>query len=170
MSLSATAAFNAQASLNAWLVARIGAFTLPAWLPTVSVVFNWADITASLPCFSVAHIEIETGASGFKGRAADGRAGAVSTAILEVSAWVQRDANANHTAQLNYMADMVTQAVIGSGAGVQIYDYGTPNTPTPTSAVITLDNVQPVSVEMDTNPGIERKRLLVPYRWIYRVS
>lgn len=163
--------FNVEATLNQWLGDSIGAATLPAWLPSVAVVFTMPEIETSLPCFSVHHIPVAITeiAHGRVTSTTAAEKGQSASALMEVNAWVTRQ-DANWSAQLRTMTDIVVDAVV-STPSVIVSDYTTnPYTPSATAYLVRLESVEIVATQADENPDIERRRMLVNYRWIYRTS
>lgn len=163
---------NVEATLNAWMRDALQAFSLPAWLSSVTVVYDAPQIAASLPCFSLIHIPVSVTDS-FQGRWAGTTKGARASGVLDVSCWVSRSRSADWALQLRTMRDMVLSAALSSPV-VIIQDYAGlaswSDTPAATAYKINLGDVTPTSTEADANPDVERARVLIDYHYIYRAS
>src|SRR5213083_1972372 len=86
--LHATNTFNVENSINAALTSALAAISIPSWLTTPAIVYNWPDIEASTPCFSIFHFT-DNQSDIFQGRG-DGAGNIVvrDTGLMEISAWV----------------------------------------------------------------------------------
>ena len=159
---------NVEATLNSAWAAAVAAYTMPAYLTRPNVVFNWPDITASMPCYGVIHIPISMDST-WQGRISDVEQTAlVANALMEISAFVTRDRNPNYMAQLNYMRDLVGDWVTKT-KNMLIKDFATPSAPTNTTYRIMLTRLDEQPTAPDVNPNVIRARMLVEYRWFYRV-
>lgn len=162
-----TSVFNVEASLNKHMETELVAITKPSWLSSYTLYETWPEKSPSLPAFSINHINV-----GFddvwEGRGVGGSyKGLAGTQILEVNAWVTRKSR-NWIAQLRTMVDMV-MTVIGRTTEVVIKDYAADlSSPSNTTYLIRIDDVQVVETAPDPNPDIERKRILITYSWVYR--
>jgi len=160
--------FNAEATLNAWLVAALAALTRPAWLPAMpAMILTQPETIAVLPAFSVHHTPVNT-YDLWQGRAVgDGKRGVRYVANMEVNAWASRS-NRNWQAQLRTMQDMVA-TVYTKTKGVEIKNYATnQSSPTETGYLIRLVQLTGVSTAPDPNPDIVRARMLIRYAFVYR--
>lgn len=168
--LAAATRYHVEATLNQWLFDTLSAITRPDWLPTLpAFVYNWDEITASLPCFALAHIPAGL-ADTFQGRQAGGSdSGRRALGLLEVSCYVTRTDNPNWPAQLRTMRDMVETAATSTRT-VTISNYATPSTPVTTAYKIDLQDVTETPTEADPNPAIQRARVLIQYAFTYRAN
>lgn len=194
--LSSASTFNAEATLNAWMQAALEAVTLPSHLdPLPALVFTVPQTTAIMPCFSLIHIPVDA-VSPWQGRRAGEGKGLRTRGILDVSCWVSRSASANWLMQLRTMRDMVLSAVAGDVV-VIIDDYAgfPPNTVAPaitadallgvqitgddgtwsddvaaTTYKINIDGAALTPTEADTNPDVERLRVLIDYSFVFRTT
>lgn len=177
--LHETVAYNVRASLNAHFIEQLALFDRPQWLqpshwPTSMVVLNWPEIAANMPCFSINHLpgfnnDIYQGRSALPGEKA-----IPETALLEINAWVSRDQKVNNQEvwqpRLGFMEGMVKQAYLAHPT-VVIQDYlGVPNSPLPTNYRVVMEDLATPITTPDTNPAIERVRMLITYRWNMRVE
>lgn len=162
--------FNAEASLNAWMQSSLQAFSLPNWLTTLPpIVYDYPEVSASIPCFSVVHLPVDID-SRFQGRnVGNGDKGGRATAMMDVSCWVSRSkAFSSWYPQLMIMRDFVLSAA-NSTITVIIADYQSSlAAPPATNYKINIDKTSVVEVVHDTNPDVERKRILIDYSYIYR--
>ncbi len=158
--------FNVQASLTQWLLDQLGAFDLPAWLPSYGFIDLEPEAEQTYPAFSVNFIDVSS-APRWSGGVGEGKSGSKNTAILEVNAWVSRS-NGAWMAQKRTMQAMVQQVVNGARAGVMIQDYGIPTLPNNTGYLIRLGEVETVSTQPDLNPDVERARMLITFTWVVR--
>lgn len=160
--LAPTAAYNVEATLNAWLQTGLLALSRPSFLPAFGLVFVMPDAGISPPAVSVAHQGLRH-ARTFNGVQAM-RAGG----LMDISVWVSRGGNARWLAQLMTLQSMVTQ-VRNNATSVVVQDYLTdPANPTATTYKIDLYDLEPVTVTQDPNPDIERRRMLLRYQWYVR--
>lgn len=194
--LSQASTFNVEATLNAWLQTALQAYALPQWLGTLpNIVFTAPQTTAVMPCFSFTHIPVDA-ASPWQGRWAGTTRGLLVRGLMDVSCWVSRSQSADWQMQLRTMRDMVLSAVAGAPVAV-ISDYaalplntvapviltdaqvgvalagddGTwSDTPTSTDYKINIDSAALTATEADTNPDVERARVLIDYSFVFRSS
>ena len=170
--LHATNTYNVEASVNAAIASALAAISLPVYLSTPAIVYDWPEITESTPCFSFAHFT-DNQSDIYQGRG-DG-AGNITVrdvGLMEVSAWVSRDQRYNNqdvwSARLSTMAGMISKAVT-SNAVILIRDYATSATaPARTGYKVNLGVAEFVQTAHDANPAIERRRALVRYWWDLR--
>ena len=166
----ATSTYNVEASINAYFKAAFTGMTRPSIITLPSYVENMPEVTANLPSFSFE--TLPTGSMDiYMGRIVDvSTKGIRELGILDLSALVSRKSS-NYMAQLRFMQGMITTAYIDSGGGVVIKDYtSTPGTPTATNFRVTFVDLNWVSVAVDPNPDILRRRGLVQYQWDMRSS
>lgn len=170
----ATNSFNVEASINDAYKTALLAITLPSFLPSVSVVFNWPEIEANLPCFSIVHF---TGSSSdrYQGRVDTNTTSVMyNTGILEISAWVSRDQKVNGqdvwAAQIAFMKSMI-EAVHTRTSVIRLSDYtSNPASPSTVNYKINISDLNEVQVAEDVNPSIRRKRFLINYNWHHRAN
>ena len=164
--------FNVEGTLNSSFSAAIAAFALPSWLPTrPTVVHDWNEIAANLPCYGTAHIPVSL-TNAWQGMVVGGgKRGYAATAIYEVSAFVLRTDNPNWQAQLRTMKDYVLTWV-GDAKQLIIQDYAAnPSSPSATEYLLNFGDIAPAADEDDSaNPGIRRLRILIDYSLVYRVA
>lgn len=159
---------NVEATLNTSWAAAVAAFALPSHLTRPNVVFHWENVTASMPCYGVIHIPISMDST-WQGRVAgDTQTALVANAFMEISAFVTRDRNPNYMAQLNYMRDMVASWVTSTKSLV-IKNFATPSTPVDTAYRVMLLRLDEQPTAPDVNPSVIRARMLLEYRWFYRM-
>lgn len=165
--IAAASHFNAEASLNASFATFVNAVTLPAWLSRPAVVYDAPDIEPSVPCYSLFHIPVSS-ADPYQGsRESASYRVSVETQMVEISAWASR-ADVNWMAQLRTMNDIVKTWRLQS-RHIVLMDYATSQSaPSATSYRLELDEVIETGVEPNPNPGIERRRMMVTYKWTYR--
>lgn len=170
--LHVTATFNVEASINAALQTSLNAISLPAYLSSIPIVLNWADIQASTPCFSIVHFT-DNVSDNYQGRNdSAGNITARDAGMLEISAWVNREQLYNNqdvwSARLSFMAGMISSAVM-SNRVIVISDYMTSLTSPPlTGFKVNMKVPEFVQTAQDPNPAIERRRALVSYFWDLR--
>jgi len=170
--LHATTHFNVEASINAALQTALNAISVPAFMTTPAVVFNWPEIAESTPCFSIAHFT-DNQSDAYQGRNdAAGVTTVRDSGMLEISAWVSRDQKYNGLdvwqARLSFMAGMISKAV-NSQPVILIRDYVTSQTsPALTGYKVNMQACEFVEVAKDPNPAIQRRRALVRYWWDIR--
>lgn len=169
--LHATTHFNVEASINAALQTALNAISVPAFMTTPAVVFNWPEIAESTPCFSIAHFT-DNQSDLYQGRNdAAGVTTVRDSGMLEVSAWVSRDKpiyGKDWAAQLSFMAGMISKAV-NSQPVILIRDYVTSQTsPALTGYKVNIKIPEFVQTADDPNPAIRRRRALVSYWWDLR--
>lgn len=173
-----TSTFNVIATLNKSLEAAIAAFNLPSWLPTRPVVaFDWNDAPLQAPSFGTIDIPVVM-SNEFQGmNVGGGKRGFKSLNIFEVSCWVSQiniDANTTNAAwqaQIRTLADMaITWA--GEAKVLVIQDYAAnPDTPSATEYKINIGDITPLVHQPDSqNPALMRKRILIDYDLVYRVT
>lgn len=164
--------FNVEASINAALVTALAAITPPAWFTAPVVVFDWPEITANTPCFSIIHMP-NTLSDVYQGRG-DGAGNSTVSAngMLEVSAWVSRDQKYNGqdiwVPRLRFMDSMIS-SVYAATPIILIKDYSvTPAAPTGTGYKVDIRNLMFEQTADDPNPAIRRRRALITYHWNLR--
>lgn len=165
-----TGQYNVKATLYAWLNERLIA-NKPDLLSKATLVVDFPDVTASVPCWS-AHWLGADGASLYMGGITDGGLhGDVRYGMVEISCWVTRR-DENWRAQLAQMEDAVTKAVMtlrSTGSAIVIKDFYTSATaPQDTTYRIVLDRIEERTPPTDPNPEIERRRLLLYFNWLER--
>lgn len=163
--LHPTSINNVTATLNIWLRTSLNAYTLPAWLPSFSLVVTMPEKGIVPPAFGVFHIG---GMSDERQNTDVDETATLETGMMDVSAYVSRS-NKNWIQQLRTMEQMVKQSVAGRGV-LRIQDYSVPAAPTSTDYVVRLLTAETVPTQPDANPDLERCRILVRYRWFLRSS
>lgn len=167
-----TNAYNVEASINQAFVTALNAITPPAFLSQPAIVFDWPDIAASTPCFSIVHLP-NTLSDVYQGRNdAAGNSTVAASGMMDISAWVSRDELYNGQSiwmpRLRYMESMIASAY-ASLAVIAIKDYTvTPASPTSAAFRVAVRNLNFVQTAEDVNPAIERRRALITYKWDLR--
>ena len=162
--------FNVKATLNTQMATDLAAVTRPAWLPTLpTIYYTWPETEITPPAFSFTHIDVGAVDSWERRGVGGGLKGLAQEAIMDVGCWVTRKRNRNWNAQLDTMRDMV-MTVVTSTTEMVILDYeANQSTPATTSFLVRLgDSVARGTVPDSNNPDIERVRILIDYRWIFR--
>jgi len=165
---------NVQASINDWFNTNITGAGLPAWMSSARVRYDWPDsdlISANGHTFSVVHLGADV-AQTYQGRTvAAGQNGQTMRGLLEVDCWLsERQASASAQIRLNQMGDMVTY-LFTSGRQVPIKNlYASMTSPPTLSAIVRVGMAEEQTVQPDPNPDIRRKRYLVDYTWVERVT
>jgi len=164
--------FNVEASINAALAVALAAITPPAWLTAPVVVYDWPEITANTPCFSIIHFTNALSDS-YQGRG-DGAGNSTvrASGLMEVSAWVSRDQKYSGqdiwAARIRYMESMINSVYIANPV-ILIKDYTTSQTaPTNSGYKVNLRNLDFVQTAEDANPAIRRRKALISYFWDLR--
>jgi len=167
-----TSDFNVEASINAALQTAFNAVSMPAWLSTPAVVYDWPEITANTPCFSIIHYTNAL-SDNYQGRG-DGAGNSTvrASGLMEVSAWVSRDQKYNGqdvwAARIRFMEGMIN-SVFTANPVILIKDYMTSQTsPTATAYKVNMKNVNFIQVADDPNPAIRRRKALISYFWDLR--
>lgn len=165
--LAQASAFNAEASLNAWMLAALQAYVLPTWLPTMpAFVFDAPAVSANLPCFSLIHIPVDV-EQRYQGRQVGaGKLGGRATGMFDVSCWVSRSLSPYWAAQLRTMRAMVISTA--QSQGIQLFDYAVPAAPVGTIYKVNIDGLKEVPTQADSNPDVMRARVLVDYSYVAR--
>lgn len=187
---------NVETTLNAWLQAALEDFDLPHWLPDLpGFVETVPQKPAVMPCFSFIHLPIDS-ISLWQGRWAGTSKGMRTRGMLDVSCWVSRSGSKDWLMQLRTMRDLVLSAVVAQPS-VVIIDYaalprstvapvidslavvgvevegndGTwSDVPLATEYKINIGDVTLTPTAADTNPDVERVRVLIDYHYVFRVS
>lgn len=164
--------FNVEASIFAALAAALTAITPPAWLTTPAVVYDWPEITANTPCFSIIHFTNSL-SDVYQGRG-DGAGNSTvhASGLMEVSAWVSREQKYSGqdiwAARLRYMDSMIS-SVYAANPVILLKDYTTSQTaPTNAGYKVNLHNLEFVQTADDPNPAIRRRKALISYFWDLR--
>ena len=169
-----TSIANVETTLNTWFTGELQALELPAYLPTISYVYEWPQITANLPCFSFNHNPVGVYAN-YQGNVENDALSVMKAhGILEVNAWVSRDQKYNGQdvwrARLNTMRQMVID-VRNKHSVVTLQDSQTsPDYPIEVNYKIDLGDITTPQIGRDINPAIERCRMLINYHWHSRVE
>jgi len=166
--LHPTNTFNVEASLNEWIKRGLNDIERPAWLAELHIITHHEDIPALLPCISVTHLPMYRGGKYERG----GQSAHLARAILDVSCWVSRSqtyAGQNvWQARLRWMQSMVEQ-VFGAEQTVVIQDFDTSlQARQDTAFRVFFADANVVQTGVDPNPDIERRRILINYRWFSR--
>jgi hypothetical protein len=157
---------NVEATLNDAFSTALSGFTFPAayFSQQPGVVMIAEEAEPTLPAYSLNHINVSSDDVG-----TEGTYRAMSTMqIMEVNAWVSR-ASANWLAQLRFMVDTIHTWRSLNHSTIRIKDFAAnPSSPSTTAFLIQLGEVNLVATSPDPNPDIERRRVLVYYRFYYR--
>lgn len=169
MPVIATSINNVRWSMNAWIIGMINSYPLPFSLdatPGIAVDFP-DDIAGKTPLFSLVHIPID-GVSPWQGkRAENGVGAALTTAFLEVDAWVSR-ADYRWMSQLEDMHSIIQSAALGTTT-IVIQDYITNQSNPPATAYrIMVGDMTVSATDPDPNLDIRRRRMMIKYSWVYR--
>lgn len=170
--MHATSVYNVEPSINVAFQTVLNAISLPAWLTQPAIVYDWPDITGSLPCFSVFHMTPSMSDT-YQGRKdSAGNSTVAASGMMEISAWVSRDQKYNGqdvwVARLRFMESMIA-SVYASLPVVVIKDYETsPTSPTSAAFRVVMRDLTFVQTAEDVNPAIKRKRALITYNWNLR--
>jgi hypothetical protein len=148
----------------------ISAITRPSHLSTLpAFVYNWDEVAANMPCFALTHIPAGM-LNDIQGRTVgNGQQGRKALGLLEISSYVSRNGNPSWNAQLRTMRDLVETAATSTRT-VVVYDYSSPSSPTATAFKIDILDVTETPTEPDTNPAIQRARVLIAYSFFYRAN
>jgi hypothetical protein len=170
VALTAATRFHVEATLNSHFTTVISAITRPSHLSTLpAFVYNWDEVAANLPCFALTHIPAGM-LNDIQGRTVgNGQQGRKALGLLEVSCFVSRSANPSWNAQLRTMRDLVETSATSTRT-VVIYDYSTPGVPTATAFKVDILDVTETPTEPDTNPAIQRARILIAYSFYFRAN
>ncbi len=164
--IQATSYFNVEATLNDWLATELAAVTRPTWLATMPGLYYDGQPIAEpdVPCFSLFHLPVDAQLSALQGRYTTPTLG-----IVDISAWVTQNAP-NYMAQLRTMRDMVT-TVLARKTALVVKDFATSlSAPAPTAYKIDFETLTGSAPAPDTaNPALWRARMLLEYRWHYRI-
>lgn len=171
-SLHVTNAYNVEGTLNNFFADRLALIDLPSFLPTYNTVAYWPENEMPTPCFSFIHLPVMTMQVAQGNAEGDGVNTLRQHALLEIDAWVNRDARINGQEVwipcLQYMTSMVRK-VIASNPTVVLRDYlSTPDYPSLTTYNIKLGDMDEKDTLPDKNPAIKRRRMLLSYWWFAR--
>ena len=163
--------YNAIGSFNNHFVTQLTGAGLPAWMPSAVTNFEYPALPLTFPSFSVTHLTTEA-ESVAEGQNLDpGYKGYRRRGLAEVSVWesVQRAAGA-HVRNVQQMRDMAAR-LFATGSNIGILDLyaGTAN-PSGLTARLWCGPVRDAPVGPDPNPDVIRRRMLVPYEWLERVT
>lgn len=167
-----TSVYNVEPSITTAFQTALNAITLPAWLSQPAIVFDWPEITASTPCFSIIHMTPSMSDT-HQGRGdGAGNSTVAASGIMEISAWVSRDQKYNGqdiwVTRLRFMESMIASAY-ASLPVVVIKDYATsPSSPNNVAFRVVMRNLNFMQTASDPNPSIMRKRALITYNWNLR--
>lgn len=171
--LHVTSAANVEATLNALFVQQLGLIELPPYITSYTTVANWPENKITPPCFSFIHMPITTRATG-QTVEIDGVSLERVDAMLEISAWVNKDMTYNGQLiwqpALQYMASMVRQVKMANPV-IQIQDYQSDASyPAASQYVVHLGDMDEKNTLQDPNPAIKRRRMCIYYWWNARVN
>ena len=168
--------YNVEGSFNNWFETNITGQGLPSWMPSARVVFGWDEETPIISgysgaAFSVAHLGNEPIQEYQGRRVGAGAVGHTREGMVDVSCWVSKQQAGNaYTQRQRQMADMVHH-LFASAREFEITDlYGSLSAPTGIGALVRLQGAAEVDVAPDPNPDIQRRRFLVTYSWVERVT
>lgn len=170
-----TSTVNVEATLNAHFRTALGLISVPSYFAAApSVVQNWPEIEASVPCFSFHHLAVSK-VDQWEGRGSgvEGIKAVRSHAMMEISAWVSRDKRINGQdvwqAQLRFMQGMIEQVYLQSSV-IVIKDYSTPASPTVSNYIVRTGDLNPIQTAEDPNPAIQRRKFQFTYSWELRAD
>lgn len=170
VTLQQTSVFNIEASIGASFVSFVATVAYPSWLaqPAVIVIDDEDEtVENNAPCFSLAHIPVSS-EDRYQGRQGGGANTTRETALIDVSAWVFRNAAKTWTAQLRTMED-IAKHWANRSAGIVVRDYAANlAAPAATNYLVRLTGAESVETQHDPNPALERRRVLVRYQWHYQ--
>ena len=166
--------YSVQGTLNRWLETNLTAKGIPTWMTTARVVFDYPRESlfgGSGWAFSVTHFDADP-VGAYQGRhVGEGEVGTPMQGMMEVSCWASRQHASGAAPQwIRQMGDMVSH-LFASAVNVPLTDLYTD--PAGASGLTALVRVQPARhapVVPDVNPDVVRRRYLVNYSWIERVS
>lgn len=170
--LHATNSINVEASVNNWFNTAINAITKPAWLPSLTLIFNLPDTPIVTPGISVYHMPVSMTNQWQGNHVGSGLVGGRAVNLMDVSCWVSRSATYSTmeawALQLGTLRSMV-QGVFAGTASIQLTNY-TSDLGNPLGVAFKVDfiRLEAVATEHDPNPDIERARYLIRYEWTQR--
>ena len=163
--------YNVAGSFNNYVSIQITGAGLPAFMPSAVVNFEYPTLPLTFPSFSVTHLSTD-GESISEGQNLDGGyRGYRRRGLAEISVWesVQRSSGAQ-IRNVQQMRDMVTR-IFATGAAFAILDlYAGTASPAGTTAVVRCGPSRDAPGVQDQNPDITRRRVLVSYEWLERVT
>lgn len=163
--------FNVQTTLNQWMSTHLQNIMLPEWMTAapITVLMEPNDVTASLPCYALYHIPVGMSQAIQGNRVGDGEKGGNYSGLLEISCYVSKNAPQS-TALLRYMQDWVMALAVAESA-VPVLDFqGDLYMPQECGYKINIGDLTEVTTETDPNPDVSRVRLLLDYRYTFRVQ
>jgi len=165
------ALYNVVGSFNNYFITQLTGAGLPAWMPSAVTNFEYPALPLTFPSFSVTHLSTDPEPIAQGQNLDPGYRGYRRRGLVEISVWesVQRAGGA-HIRNVQQMRDMAARP-FATGANVIILDLyaGTAN-PSGLTARLACGPVRDAPTPQDQNPDILRRRMLVPYEWLERVS
>jgi len=168
-----TGSYNVEGSVRAWLGAALVANTAPL-VGAVPLRVDWPQRPLDPPCFTFVGLGGSPSPITLEGSRVDGgKTGTLRWALAEIDCWESQQ-HANYQARLAQMGDVLTAswlAVLKTGGSIPIYDfYTSPSAPAALAYRITLYELSETAAAPDPNPDIMRRRFVLKYRWIERIS
>ncbi|KKK68486.1 hypothetical protein LCGC14_2943550 [marine sediment metagenome] len=167
--------YNVQGSLNEWFRVNVTGNGIPAWMPSAFIHYDFPETGLisghSGHAFSLTHQGADP-IQQYQGRiVGDGQRGTLMESTLEVNCWLSREkAGGAYTHRLRHMGDMVSY-IFQSARDVPLTNvYGSTTDPENVTALIRIKPANEQPVLPDPNPDIVRRRFLIDYRWLERVS
>ena len=147
-----------------FLVAQVGS------VPPRTINFDYPEHPLVFPSFGITHL----GSEPLPGMSQGDRAGTTwkgvrRFGVCEVNCWVTSKDNANWMMHLRVMRDMVFK-LFQQNRAIALYDLTTPTAPSALSAVTRVLEMREVATEMDPNPSVKRKRILITHHWTERFT
>lgn len=162
--------WNVKASIIRYFIDELALITPPTVLGTYTTPIDEPEEPITPPAISFYNIPAGTRYLYQGNRVSSTEKGARSYAILDVSAWAARS-NTSFAAQLDVMQAMVEQVAIAANNGIPVYDYAAnPTMPPLYPYLIRIIETEVVQTVPDSNPDLERRRILVSYSWTQRVT
>lgn len=168
--LHATNTRNVKASIIRYFRDELELISRPAILPSYSTPIDRPETGIATPAITFDNIPAGTRYPWMGNRVSDSEKGGRSFAILDASCWASRG-NINWAAQLDVMQSMIENVALKANNGISVRDYTTDaSNPVTQPYLIRIIEVETVQTVRDSNPDIERRRILVSYSWIHRAS
>jgi len=168
--------YNVEASLGEWFRVNVTANGSPSWMWTARTVYGWDEESPIMSgsagfAFSVNFLG-SNAVQQFQGRRVGADAvGHTREGLMEINTWVSKQHAKNAYRQRLAQAGDMVHALLTSAHSVPItHVYGSQAQPTGIGAVARLMDYDEVGVGPDPNPDMLRRRFLVRYQWIQRVT
>ena len=163
--------YNVMGSLNQFFQNQVTGAGLPAFMPSAVVNFDYPQQPLTFPSFSVTHLGSEPAAIAQGSQLDPGWRGYRRVGLMEIDCWEsEQRASGQAVRNVTILRDMAAR-VFATGAGIPILDvYGTTGTPTANGTIIRAMAAREAGIERDENPDVVRRRLIIEYNWLERVS